>query len=750
MTLLLTTLTAALLCLAPITGADTNVSGEITTTTWTAANAPYHVTDTVNVPASNTLTIEPGVDVLFDADVPFIVEGALHAVGTEADSIRFIAGDSTEWGGIRISGGDSSTIFYARISDAYRDAPPPLPFLAGEGGGIYVSNSSLGLAHAVIRDNAVSGDGGGLFADNATVTLDSCTIVRNTANKAGPVGGDGGGVYAVESTIAFTGCVVTQDSAAGGGGGVHGRYSTLSFAASDVVGNSAVGAGGGIRLLGGDVRATDCSVSHNTARTSGGGVYLSGVTADLSDCAIAGNTAGRGGGLYATSATVTLIGCAVEGNRAGSIPQPTGGNGWGGGICTERGSLTLRDCSVSDNVCGQWGGGFMTYPATVVDIADSEIRNNLSWGAAAADFVGNSILTMSNCLIAGNTSYLESAGLDLHAAHAKLVNCTVVDNVSLRPEQCPSLGFITADSEDGVVELINTIIWGHGWYDYWRQPPYRICGCYTCEYPQGAPTYASYCDVGSVYYVDGWWSSAGNISADPMFVDTIGYALQPGSQCIDTGSPYVLDEDGSPSDMGHTGGGGPNPDIARISVDSSTVKDNGRIVVYNTGWADLEILACSVPDSFTTELAFPQTISPNDSLYIVLRCAAKASDVDSVVITHSDEHQPPIVVEIISPVAIATAARPSAFALSPNVPNPFNPATRIPYALASDGDVRLVLYNTLGQRVRTLVDGYRSVGEHSVLWDGRDDAGRAVASGVYVVRMVAGEFVTARRVTLLR
>ena len=63
-----------------------NVSGVVETTTWQAAESPYRVIDTVRVAAGNLLTIEAGVDVLFDADVPFIVDGRIRAVGTESDS----------------------------------------------------------------------------------------------------------------------------------------------------------------------------------------------------------------------------------------------------------------------------------------------------------------------------------------------------------------------------------------------------------------------------------------------------------------------------------------------------------------------------------------------------------------------------------------------------------------------------------------------------------------------------------------
>jgi flagellar hook assembly protein FlgD len=65
--------------------------------------------------------------------------------------------------------------------------------------------------------------------------------------------------------------------------------------------------------------------------------------------------------------------------------------------------------------------------------------------------------------------------------------------------------------------------------------------------------------------------------------------------------------------------------------------------------------------------------------------------------------------------------------------------------------VRVVIYNALGQEIRTLVDGFHGAGVHTVLWDGRDADGRDVSSGVYVYRLeVVGEYVDGRRMTLAR
>jgi len=88
--------------------------------------------------------------------------------------------------------------------------------------------------------------------------------------------------------------------------------------------------------------------------------------------------------------------------------------------------------------------------------------------------------------------------------------------------------------------------------------------------------------------------------------------------------------------------------------------------------------------------------------------------------------------------------------LSQNYPNPFNPATVIGFALSSNSDVTLSIYNALGQRVKTLVDCNLPVGEHTVTWDGTDESGERVASGIYLYRLKADNFVDSRKMLLLK
>ena len=93
---------------------------------------------------------------------------------------------------------------------------------------------------------------------------------------------------------------------------------------------------------------------------------------------------------------------------------------------------------------------------------------------------------------------------------------------------------------------------------------------------------------------------------------------------------------------------------------------------------------------------------------------------------------------------------PHRYALGQNFPNPFNPQTTISFDLPNATEVKLTVYNMLGQKIRTLADQRLDAGQHQVLWDGRSDNGDAVASGIYLYRLEADSFVTSKKMILLK
>ncbi len=123
---------------------------------------------------------------------------------------------------------------------------------------------------------------------------------------------------------------------------------------------------------------------------------------------------------------------------------------------------------------------------------------------------------------------------------------------------------------------------------------------------------------------------------------------------------------------------------------------------------------------------------------------------------YNDESTGMTLVRTIEPEVINTSLRlsdraiPDSYGLSQNSPNPFNPDTDISYALPRAGEVKLRIFNVLGQNVRDLVNAYQEAGTYNVIWDGKDASGQPVASGVYFYQLKSGEYEKTRKMMLLK
>jgi hypothetical protein len=85
-----------------------------------------------------------------------------------------------------------------------------------------------------------------------------------------------------------------------------------------------------------------------------------------------------------------------------------------------------------------------------------------------------------------------------------------------------------------------------------------------------------------------------------------------------------------------------------------------------------------------------------------------------------------------------------------NFPNPFNPATRINFHLIKQSKLEIRIFNTVGQQIRLLVNETRSAGDYTLFWNGKDDSGKAVPSGLYVYSMKTGDFTETRKMILMK
>jgi len=177
------------LLLTPFAFAQTNISGGDVSGTWIKANSPYNINGEITIPNDSTLTIEPGVDVIFTGHYKFNVQGRLLAIGTESDTILFTINDTTGfhnltipdggWGGIKLIDIDSSNdstiieycIFQYGKSTTY-------------GGAIYSTTDKLRISHCLFRNNLCIANepyGGAIYISGSNPIIEYCEFYRNRA-----------------------------------------------------------------------------------------------------------------------------------------------------------------------------------------------------------------------------------------------------------------------------------------------------------------------------------------------------------------------------------------------------------------------------------------------------------------------------------------------------------------------------------------------------------------------------------------
>ncbi len=168
---------------------------------------------------------------------------------------------------------------------------------------------------------------------------------------------------------------------------------------------------------------------------------------------------------------------------------------------------------------------------------------------------------------------------------------------------------------------------------------------------------------------------------------------------------------------------------------------------------------CFAPflDSIVTEPPFGNPLAPGDTLFTSLHITALQNEgTANVQIQVGTIRNPTVRTSIdftarVIPVSVEDEkVTVKDFYLQQNYPNPFNPSTKINFGLKKAGNVEITVYNILGNKVATLLNGYKPAGNHSVSFDASNlPAGRqGLSSGVYLYRIVTNEFVQTRKMIL--
>ncbi|GEM_PF-6163347 len=176
-----------------------------------------------------------------------------------------------------------------------------------------------------------------------------------------------------------------------------------------------------------------------------------------------------------------------------------------------------------------------------------------------------------------------------------------------------------------------------------------------------------------------------------------------------------------------------------LDIFLNSVKIQDVPITFDNEWSTTRTIVLPdtlVNDTATNVLIFDNTRNPPQTWFWGVRGV-------SINATLSQQRS-------IETTATTHVALPAEFVLQQNYPNPFNPTTQIRYELPKAGHVALSIFNSLGQEVRRLVDRAQPAGYHLVTWNGRDQNGKPVPSGVYHYRLQVGDFVSTKKMIMAK
>ncbi len=280
---------------AGIICAQTEVAGEVSGV-WDIDGSPYIATDTITVSADDELLIEPGVEVRFEEQVPFLVYGLLRAVGTEEDSVFFRAdpeNDGVRWYGISLLETDNASIIeYSHISGAGWEGAPQFSR------GIFIDRCSVAIRNCLITNCTSTNGAGGIWARyNPNSVIENNSIENN----------NGGGLWCSGDGITtILGNLIRENI----GYGIKNHFLTRSFILNNqIADNTQVG----VVINGGCSIIRDNTISGNL----GGGINPTGRRTIIKGNVFSGNvTNRRGGGIYIHDGQTIVAGNIFIGNSA--------------------------------------------------------------------------------------------------------------------------------------------------------------------------------------------------------------------------------------------------------------------------------------------------------------------------------------------------------------------------------------------------------------------------------------------------
>jgi len=772
-----------------------NVSG-----TWRLTGSPYLVQGDITVPNDSTLTIDPGVTVVFQGHYALHVQGRLLAIGTAMDPISCTVDDTTGfsnpdttmggWNGIRLintpSSNDSTILVHCRLEYG-KAIGPDWPSNTGGaisignfnkvrissclvahnmaggsllpgGGGIGLTAANILLESNLITGNHSTGQGGGLLVNGSNVRLTQNRFVGNTTS------GHGGAVL-IEGTctLLFQGDSIVNNSSPSDGGGIFAYgQKKMTMEGVSVLANAA-NRGGGLAVFSCSLRVSNCAFVSNAATMEGGAIGSFSSSLDIGGSMFDRNkSASEGGGIYSSRSDLRIRSSLIASNRAG-VDSLTG---TGGAIYAERGSLRIDSCSFQYDTA--WvAGGLRLYDSDL--LADSvTIEENFAWNLEGGLYwmVDSMVLGRPYVLNLGRVSFLRNRARSNYAA-AYIFQPTI--DTSLADVVIDRCAFTENDANItpalGLSGTFKGLLISNSTFQR-NSAGSRTSGLSFAGGTRGAVfncLFAGNHTAGGAS-VGAGLSMGGNSEIDIMNCTfAFNVAASGSALSVRTGAKGRIMNSLFWRNTGQyialttvsSSGGHMNVDYCSLQhgKDSMSVSDSLSTLAWGSGNIDGDpLFADSLGGDLHLSPGSPCIGAGIDSIEVDgVWERAPLTDIEGLPRPGPAGSHPDLGAfeeQLSIPNGVAKDAgsdRPTRSDLFQNYPNPFNPSTVIGFRVSGSSWVRLFVYDILGREVAVPVNEKKEPGSYEVKFDGA-----GLASGVYIYRLAAGTYDKTRTMLFLK
>jgi predicted outer membrane repeat protein len=688
-----------------IWGDSLNVNGDVVDSVYVCAGP-------TTIPAGQSIIIRPGVTVYFDDPYEDMVggpnfiqiEGKLEVLGTEDNKVNFLPLPNNVDGshsGLRFLACDPGSrienaviensiswtvaeiVTYLELSPTNNSIDQSSPHILAHGGGIALYNCSPHLTNVEIRNNTSIQDGGGLWSYQGEPLITNCYIHENLAVT-------GGGAVFVGGRPLFHANRVISNVASGSGGGIHITSNSVALITNSIINtNESADHGSAILIDAGSapLLLNNVILSNTTTSSNGDGVYVTGSSQpQIINSVIRGHL---GDQILVENSSPIVNYSLIEGGYA-DIPSVNPDAPEWDPVTFEPTSAINNNLVDQGNPSGQYED--FSFPPSLGEItADIGI-----FGGPFAGNLGDAklkILIFADLANRSNLYIVESVvgtAISAQSIAITTVGNTVVYNSSNGLEAVPNV--------DGIWRLSYTI----------NEPSYLdIVASATVD----GIDYSTRRSLSATIFKP---SSGGNIS------NPSGARLIIPPNAVATEMRIVAESELS-AEMPEESNGAIEAgsrwniksDLSQWSKEAEIILPYNESVVIPGSELGLSIWR-QIDDDWTRLESYVETGSST------VHASTKKSGTFIVLYEKTSEN---------------SSYLPNESLLDANYPNPFNPTTTIPFRLNGATRVKISVFNVLGQKVATVVNGWYTAGQHRVVWDSKDELGRSVASGLYLYRM---------------